>query len=749
MSRLFYPAIIFLVLAHHTFCSEVFTVRGRVLSEDKNNPVAGVRTEIYELNVKTFTDTGGVFIFKDVPSGNYLLKFSCEGYLNKTVPIIVDSITSKKDFIVLLHPFESVTDTINVQGEYFKKDPEVNTGNTYAVYEELRKVPGAVEDIIKYFQSSPGVSSGNDMDNDIICRGGSPTENLTLIDGIEIQNPNHYGPPGSTSGALSYINLKMIQEVDFYAGGFPVKYGDRLSSVMDIKFREGARDRHHRDLNLSVAGFGGFFEGPINSKSSYMFSIRRSYLELLKHQLNTPLLPDYWDINLKLNYDFSSKEKLSLVGVFAFDRARPYKPEDVKSNEKVDLKLLTYGLNYSKSGHNTDFKFILSHNYDDYDAIYDYFNLKIKQHRISVRTEFVYNSPRDFSIDMFYGNKFIGGNYDVYASRGISYTGYLLDDVRYKTDLLTYDIFGGFNFTYRLFKKRLTANAGIRFDYLDYMTYGLCISPRAGLSYKFSDITSLNLNIGYYYQPPEFIWMLAYPKNKKLFYIKSNQVVLGVEHFFRSDFRVNVETYYKFYNNYPVSVYDPFYMFISNTTGIYPEFLSESVSKGRGYFAGIDFSIQKKNSGPGFYGYLTYSYTKSKFYAMSGGPQVSDFDFGSQLTAIAGWKLKSSWAFSMRIRYYDGKPYTSFDSLLSVQSGRGIYDMSNYQNAKLPYYLRIDARIDKEFYLGSSKLILYAEVQNILNRTNIWGYNWSWKLGRIEPIKQWSILPVIGISIKY
>jgi hypothetical protein len=361
----------------------------------------------------------------------------------------------------------------------------------------------------------------------------------------------------------------------------------------------------------------------------------------------------------------------------------------------------------------------------------------------------VYKGWKNLSADLFYGNNFTGGNYDVFANRGITYTGYLLDDIRYKTDLLTFNIFGGFNFTYRLFKNRLTANAGIRFDYLDYMTYGLCISPRAGLSYKLSDITSLNLNVGYYYQLPEFIWILANPNNKKLLYIKSNQAVLGVEHFFRSDLRVNIETYYKFYTDYPVSVYDPFYMFISNTTGIYPEFLSESVSKGRGYFAGIDFSLQKKNSGPGFYGYLTYSFTKSKFYALAGGPQVSDFDFGSQLTAIAGWKFKSAWAFSLRVRYYDGKPYTPFDSVLSVQSGRGIYDMANYQNAKLPYYLRIDARIDKEFIIGVTNLLLYVEVQNLLNRTNIWDYNWLWREGRIRVIKQWSILPVLGISLKF
>ena len=751
MSRLFFPAVILLFFVHYSFCGGDFTVRGRILSEINNNPVTA-NVEIIELKASASSDSSGIFIFENVPSGNYTLRFSSEGYINKTVLFKLDSVSAKQELIVLLRPFEFSLDTIDVNAEYFKKDPQINSSYNYAVYDEMRKTPGAVEDIIKYFQSSPGVSLGNDQDNDIICRGGSPIENLTLIDGIEIENPNHYGPPGSTSGALSYINLKLVQEADFYTGGFPVKYGERLSSVMDIKFKEGSKDKHIRDVYLSFTGFGGFFEGPINSKSSYMFSIRRSYLELLKNYLaagapNAGLvIPDYWDINLKLNYDIANNKKLSFTGIFALDRAKY-----LKSDEKlpVDLRLLTYGLSYTSKSHKEDFKLILSHNFDHYIADYDFFNININQHQLTLKADYTRLLSRDLKMNLFLGNKYIFGNYNVFANYFVSYTGYLLKDVRYKTDLNSNKIFGGFNMTWNLPGNKLTANAGARFDYFDYMTYGFCISPRAGLSYKLNEKTFLNLNIGYFYQAPEFLWLLSAEQNKNLSYIKSNQVILGAEHFLFPDFRINVEAYYKFYTGYPVSIYNPYYMFIYGLSGMYPDFLAESESKGRGYFEGIDVTFQKKNSGTGFYGFFTYSFTKSKFYAMSGGPQPSGFDYGSQFTVIAGWKLKSLWAFSTRVKYYDGKPYTPFDSLASALSYRGVFDMSQYQQGRMPYYLRVDARIDKEFDFGWSKLALYFEVQNLFNRRNVWQYLWNIDEHNTEINYQWIRIPILGISFRF
>ncbi len=752
MSRFFLAGSVFLIFVRLAFCGDNFNIKGKVTDESSGNPVNNTKVEILELGKVTETNAPGRFAFVNIPAGNYNIRFSTEGYVHKLVLFKLDSSSSANELTVALKPFESILDTIDVHADYFKKDPQVNSSYNYASYDELRKTPGAVEDIIKYFQSSPGVSIGSDEDNDIICRGGSPIENLTLIDDIEIENPNHYGPPGSTSGALSYINLKMVREADFYSGGFPVKYGERLSSVLDIKFKEGSRDKHIRDLNLSFVGFGGFFEGPLNSKSSYMLSIRRSYLELLKNYIvagnpsSGMVIPNYWDVNLKLNYDISNNKKLSFAGVFAIDKAK-YISND--NSLPVNLSLLTYGLKYAAKTRSSDFKLTLSHNFDEYVADYDYFNINIKQNKLTAKADYTHFLSRDLKLNLFQGVAYIFGNYNVFASYYLTPMSYLQKNVEYKTDLSTYKIFWGFNSTWDLFNRKLIVNAGVRFDYLNYMTYGFCISPRAGLTYKLNEKTFFNFNAGFFYQAPEFLWLLSTEANKGLSYIKSNQLIIGAEHFLVSDLRINIEGYYKFYTGYPVSVYNPYYMFIYGLNGMYPDFLSESVSGGRGYFAGLDFTIQKKNSGPGFYGYLTYSYTKSKFYAMAGGPQPSGFDYGSQFTIIAGWKLKSLWAFSMRVKYYDGKPYTPFDSNASARLYRAVYDMSQYQQGRMPHYLRVDARIDKEFDFNWSNLTVYFEVQNLLNRRNVWLYEWNLHKRKTDIIYQWVRLPILGISFRF
>jgi hypothetical protein len=262
-------------------------------------PIPDAKAEIDEAGIMTFSDENGCLSMDINQQGPILIKISKMGYQTYIQNIFIDSINTR--YLELrMQPSGPATDTINVNAFYYRKADKINTSFVNAENEEIRRSPGAMEDVIRYFTSSPGVSLGSDINNEIIVRGGSPVENLTMVDGLVIQNPNHYGAPGSTNGMLSYINLKMVKDVDFYSGGFPPEYGDKLSSVMDIKLREGNLKKHIRDINISATGFGGFFEGPLSRSSSYLFSARRSYYELIKEMLNTQLIPEYWDFNTKL-----------------------------------------------------------------------------------------------------------------------------------------------------------------------------------------------------------------------------------------------------------------------------------------------------------------------------------------------------------------------------------------------------------------------------------------------------------------
>ena len=161
-------------------------------------------------------------------------------------------------------------------------------------------------------QSLPSVVSGADQTNEIIVRGGSPGENLFVMDFLDIPYPVHYPQQGSGGGPITMVNTEFIEKIDFFAGAFPARYGDKLSSVMDVTVREGNASSHESALSFNMAGFGAIIEGPISEQSTYIASVKRSFLDLVIQQSGLMAIPKYWTFQGKVTYNLSQKEKLYL-----------------------------------------------------------------------------------------------------------------------------------------------------------------------------------------------------------------------------------------------------------------------------------------------------------------------------------------------------------------------------------------------------------------------------------------------------
>jgi hypothetical protein len=725
-----------------------FKIMGIVTDSITNDPVYNAKAEIFGKETSNYTDARGQFSFKKISPGLYTITISKTGYLSSFISFLVDSSGTHKEINIRLQTKEHITDTINVRALYFKKTDGVSTSFMNAEYEEIRKSPGAMEDVIRYFTSAPGVSLGNDINNEIIVRGGSPVENLTLIDGLEIQNPNHYGAPGSTNGVLSYINLKLVKDVDFFSGGFPSVYGDKLSGVMDIKFREGSRHKHIRDLNISAVGFGGFFEGPITKSSSYMFSARRSYYELIKDLLNTSLIPEYWDFNTKLSLDVSKNDKLSVTGLFATDNAKPIKAGDFMY-DTIKVKILSTGFNYIKSGEKFIFKLTAGYGWNLYKVNYSDFVLDINDNEVSLKQELSYGINKNFTFKVFTGARYFFSDYIVRHGPGFNASNFYSPAISFDQKVKTYKLSGGFNIISYFFKNKLILNTGIRFDSFRLIEDNFVISPRFGLSYKITSITTFNANAGIYYQAPEMLWVLVDQQNRNLKNIRVEEIVLGLEHYFSFDTKLSIEPYLKQYYNYPVSVYDPNYIFINSGVELYPNFLDKAVSAGEGYFTGVDITIQKKNPGSGLYGTISYSFSRSRFKALAGEIQQAEFDYGNQITVIAGYKLGFGLSLSGRFKFAKGRPYTPYNSGQSAIYDRGIYDMELYNKGKMPDYARLDLRVDKNFKFSKSELIIYVEVLNVFNRVNYYNYYWSTYEKGLKANLQFPRVPILGVSFRF
>jgi hypothetical protein len=289
-------------------------IKGRIIDNETKSPVEDAVVKLLGTEKRIASDSKGEFIFNNLNYSTYQVEISSIGYKPVTKSDLVITSGKPLDIVIELVPTVISTDVIEVEANYFQKNSDENTSVTNFDYEEVRRAPGASEDIMRMLQTAPGVSIGNDQRNDLIVRGGSPFENLLMIDGVEIPNISHFGSQSTTSGAITFVNLKFIRETKIYTGGFPVKFGDRLSSVVDIKFRDGSKTNYYNNVELSMIGFGGMFEGPITKKSSYLLSVRRSYLDLMKGAIRLSAVPNYWDFNLKLNYNIDDNNRFSLIG---------------------------------------------------------------------------------------------------------------------------------------------------------------------------------------------------------------------------------------------------------------------------------------------------------------------------------------------------------------------------------------------------------------------------------------------------
>ena len=251
--------------------------------------------------------------------GLYTIKCSFVGYESKTFAEI--NVNPNKPTILNINLIESSTslDVVEITASPFQKSEESPVSKRSISATEIYRNPGGNRDISKVIQSLPGVASTVSFRNDIIIRGGAPNENRFYLDGIEIPNINHFATQGSSGGPVGMINVNFIREVDLYSGAFPANRGNALSSVMEFKQIDGNPDRIASSLTVGSSDFGITLDGPINDKTTFVFSARRSYLQLLFSAIGLPFLPTYNDLQFKTKTKLNDKNQITIIGLGAID----------------------------------------------------------------------------------------------------------------------------------------------------------------------------------------------------------------------------------------------------------------------------------------------------------------------------------------------------------------------------------------------------------------------------------------------
>lgn len=349
-------------------------ISGKIIDHLSKEPLAGATVTIVGTKFGAQTNLSGEYKIINLDDGNYGLKVSYIGYNTIVKNDIV--VNSARPIEIDIELYESVIEIngVTVTSEYFQKDP-TETGSTASFsYEEIRRAPGGFEDVIRALSVLPGVGQANPGRNDLVVRGGAPSENLSLVDGLVVPNINHFGSQGATGGPLSFVNLDYVRSTTFSTGGFPVLYGDKLSSVLRIDLQEGRKNSIGGKATIAATQFGLNLDGPIGEDFNFIVSGRRSYLDFIFNAAGFNFVPEYYDLLAKMNYKIDSKNSISYLFIGAFDKVKfnNKDSEDRYDNSRIlgsDQNQYVTGLTF-RHLFNSGFATIsMSRNFVDYDAI--------------------------------------------------------------------------------------------------------------------------------------------------------------------------------------------------------------------------------------------------------------------------------------------------------------------------------------------------------------------------------------------
>ncbi len=633
-------------------------------------------------------------------------------------------------------------------------------------YEEIRRSPGAIGDVSRLVQSLPGVLTGNDTRNDIIARGGSPTENLMLIDGIEVPNINHFAVQGSTGGPIGMLNNELLREATFVAGGFSSQYGNRLSSMLDVRLREGNRERWRSELDVSNAGAGLIFEGPLTRKGSLIVSGRQSFLDLIAPAIGLTAVPYTTNFQTKATYEPSSRDRLWAVGLGGFDRidftstaADTADPDPIGST-RVRGDRWTGGLGWQRLlGANSYGTLLLS-------ASTLSSNVRVIEAALGTTPVFS-NNARE--------NEYTA-RYDVHVTLpriGTLVAGASIKSLNISTALASpFGVQNPFSITARVNPVAIdtSVTTSIAGGYLEFSggvtdraeltlsargdRYSLSeetrFSPRAAVVVHVTPTFDLTGTVGRYFQQVPLVYAINVSANRTLDPIRADHAIAGLAWRPREDLRISLEGYTKEYADYPVAIqYGQ--LSLANTgdqVSLADGALTPLRSSGTGRVRGAEFFLQKKFAGR-TYGQLSYAWSETRHRGRDSVLRTGAFDVPNLATVILGQKRGTKWEYSTRASYGSGRPITPILASESLTQDRLVLDAGRLNTLRAPDYFRLDLRLDRRFTVRRGTLATYLELQNVTGRDNQSVQIWNSKTNKVEYQEQISFLPVIGMNWKF
>ncbi len=719
--------------------AQVFGELTGTVIDETGTPILGASVLLENTTKGAQTDFDGNFRITEIEPNSYNLIVSYLGFETQTqYNIIVKSKGNQAYDFTLKEAAEALEEVVVTNANKISRPRETPLSTQTLSAVEIATYPGSNNDVVQVAQTLPGVSpSIGGFRNDLIIRGGAPNETVYYLDGMEVPNINHFSTQGSAGGPVGLINVSFINDVTLSTSAFGAQYDNPLSGVLQFKQRNGNNRNFAGNFRVSASEAALTLEAPLfkganeTSNTTFLASVRRSYLQFLFEAIGLPFRPNYWDYQYKVNHKLDSYNELSLIGIGSIDDFSVEAPDDFDAEQQALLEQAPF-INQRTNAIGLTWK----NRFKDGSGF-----MQTTLSNNSLKNEFTrYSDPENetgilfnndalenetklrYEITKFYGDWKVKGGFNTQYAMYENTTIDQRNDLAFATeiDFVKYGLFA--NATRSFLDNKLDLSLGFRMDDDSFTTQDnllSTISPRISASYEFKKDWKVNASLGRYFKLPPYT-ILGFRNNdgqlvnQDIDYTVSDHYVVGLQHYFGPSSSISLEGFYKKYRDYPVSVRDG--VSLANKGADFEILGSEaiaSVGQGRSYGAELQFQQKLSNN---FYGIFAYTWFYSEFTGFDTNAYLpSVWDSRHLVSFTGGYKLARNWEVSARYRFAGNTPFVPTDQEATLANyPEVVLDYSRLGDEKLDIFSQLDLRIDKKWNFEKFSLNLFVEAQNIL-----------------------------------
>jgi hypothetical protein len=758
----------------------VQTIRGKVIDAETKSGLMGANVIIMNsmpvLGINTSQD--GSFRIQNVPVGRHSLKVSFVGYRTTVIPEIMVSSGKETVLIVELEEVVVLEKEVEIKASVDKDKPidrMALVGARSFNTDESQRYAGSLDDPMRAVSNLAGVvSNAGDNSNEIMIRGNSPKGLLWRVEGVDIPNPNHFAYVGTSGGGFTIFSSQVLSNSDFYTAAFPAQYGNAISGVFDMRFRNGNNEKYETAIQAGIEGLDLSSEGPLSKShtSSYLFNYRYSILYFLQYvdPWLKNSLPSFQDLSFKFNFPTPKAGTFSLIGIGGISSNKSTPEKDSANWNDIDDRSQSVINNHMGAValihqiYLTRQSYLRSYISATYNDIISYDRLVTNKYDL-ITEDSSYQKNYKFTGSVTYDHKF-GTRFALRS--GISYTQLFYDmDIR-SIDPLT-GIYGevtkgkgntGLLQAYIENKTFITNDfeftGGLSYSYF-LLNSHYSLEPRLAIRWQINQKHALSAgygmhsqleDIGFYLTGTEVNQNATVPVNKSLNFNRAQHFVLGYDFLIRQDIRFMTELYYQYLYDIPVKPGS--YYSSLNSTGEY--FNDTLVNKGTGRNLGIDLTVEKFLTHQYYY-LMTISLFDSKYKGGDGIWRNSRFNTNFVINALGGkeWTIhnKNILGLNLKASFTGGEYYVPIDLQKSITQHTEILDETNAYKPKLPDYFYLDLTIT--FRVNHKKFsgIWAIQIRNLLNQHPNVGYVYDDFKHAIEPQSSLGILPLMSYKVEF